>query len=274
MKINKTFIKKAFGIAIISLAFIGCQDMDRPELGDYPKDANAPGGPLKFYVAFDGTTTNSLMNAVDSVRAKFPTDNPLEFPEGISGKGVKGKGGTPRKFVSYAKPNDFVANSASFTIAFWSKHGPPTQTEIVFSIVVPDTEFNANMFCVFEGTAAAPIVKFHVDEQPVKNWFEWLGNQKIPGLYDGQWHHLAFVYDASKSGMTLYKDGVAFAFRLWFNHGDLKLKDEKVSGFTIGGGGNTAIGWMNSWTGDLDQFRMYGKALTVAEINELYTKKK
>jgi hypothetical protein len=101
-----------------------------------------------------------------------------------------------------------------------------------------------------------------------------LGNQKIPGLYDGQWHHLAFVYDASKSGMTLYKDGVAFAFRLWFNHGNLKLKEEKVLGFRIGGAGDPSQGWMNSWTGDLDQFRMYGKVLTLAEINELYTKKK
>jgi hypothetical protein len=31
-----------------------CQKMDRPALGDYPKDANPPGGPLKFYTAFDG----------------------------------------------------------------------------------------------------------------------------------------------------------------------------------------------------------------------------
>jgi hypothetical protein len=271
MKIDTSFIKKAFGIVLISLVFIGCQNMDRPELGNYPKDANAPGGPLKFYVAFDGTTTNSLMNAVDSVRAKFPTDNPLESIVGVSGKGIKG--GIPKKFVSYAKPNDFVANSASFTIAFWTKHGPPTQTEFVFSIV-SDNDLKANMFCLLEGTEAAPIVKFHVDEQPGANWFEWSGTQKIPGVYDGQWHHLAFVYDASKSGMTLYKDGVAFATRLWFNHGNLKLKDEKVLGFRIGGPGNTEIGWMNSWTGDLDQFRMYGKALSLAEINELYTKKK
>jgi len=78
MKINKSYIKIAFGIALISLFYIGCQNMDRPELGNYPKDANAIGGNLKFYVAFDGTTTNSLMNAVDSIRAKFPTDNPLE----------------------------------------------------------------------------------------------------------------------------------------------------------------------------------------------------
>ncbi|HSN48341.1 MAG TPA: LamG domain-containing protein [Flavobacterium sp.] len=271
MKIDKSFIKKAFGIAFVSLLFIGCQNMDRPELGDYPKDANAPGGPLKFYVAFDGTTANSLMNAVDSIRAKFPTDNPLESTAGISGKALKG--GKPKLFVSYSKPNDFVANSASFTVAFWSKHGPKTQTEFVFSLL-SDNWAKANMFCLLEGTDAAPSVKFFVDEQPGDHWFEWVNGESVPGLYDGQWHHLAFVYDALTSGMTLYKDGIAFPTKKWANHGNMKIKDSKVLGFRIGGSGNPAEGWMNSWTGDLDQFRMYSKPLTVAEINELYTKKK
>lgn len=271
MKINKSFIKKAFGIALISLVYLGCQNMDRPELGDYPKDANAPGGPLKFYVAFDGATSNSLMNAVDSVRAKFPLNNPLDFTEGISGKALKG--GKPKQFVSYSKPNDWVANSSSFTITFWEKHAAPTQTEFVFSLLA-DNWAKANMFCLFEGTVANPIVKFFVDEQPGDKWFEWINSEKIPDIYDGNWHHLAFVYDGKIGGMTLYKDGVAFATKKWFNHGNINIKDTNVLGFRIGGSGNPNEGWMNSWTGDLDQFRMYSKSLTVAEINELYTKKK
>jgi len=271
MKINKSFIKKAFGIAFISLVFFGCQNMDKPELGNYPTDANTVGGPLKFYVAFDGTTDNSLMNAVDSIRAKFPTDNPLESTAGISGKALKG--GRPKLFVSYSKPNDWVVNSASFTVAFWEKHIAPTQTEFAFSLL-SDNWAKANMFCLFEGSATTPIVKFYVDEQPGEKWFEWVGSESVPGLYDGQWHHLAFVYNGLTSGMTLYKDGVAFATKSWTNHGNMKLKDSKVLGFRIGGSGNPAEGWMNSWTGDLDQFRMYGAALTVAQINELYTKKK
>jgi hypothetical protein len=270
MKIDKSFIKKACGIALISLVFIGCQNMDRPELGDYPQDANAPGGPLKFYVAFDGTTTNSLMNAVDSIRAKFPTDNPLESTEGISGKGLKG---ITKKYVAYSKPNDWVANSASFTISFWLKHGPPTQTEFVFSVLT-DNWAKANAFCLFEGTVAAPIIKFYVDEQPGENWFVWIGPEKNANIYDGNWHHLAFVYDGAIGGMTLYKDGIAFNTRKWFNHGNMKLKSEKVTGFRIGGAGDPSQGWMNSWTGDLDQFRMYSTVLTLAEINDLYNKKK
>ena len=271
MKINKSYIKIAFGIALISLFYIGCQNMDRPELGNYPKDANSIGGNLKFYVAFDGTTTNSLMNAVDSIRAKFPTDNPLESTDGISGKALMG--GRPKLFVSYSKPNDWVANSQSFTIAFWSKHGAPTQTEFAFSLL-SDNWAKANMFCLFEGTALSPVVKFYVDEQPGEKWFEWLGREKISGIYDGEWHHLAFVYDGLTSGLTLYKDGVAFATKKWTNHGNIKLNDSKTLGFRIGGSGNPSEGWMNSWSGNLDQFRMYGSALTEIEIKELFTNKK
>jgi len=36
--------------------------MDHPVLGDYPQDANPAGGPLKFYVAFDGTSDDVLKN--------------------------------------------------------------------------------------------------------------------------------------------------------------------------------------------------------------------
>ena len=43
---NKIF--KIFGALSISFLMFSCQNLDRPELGDYPKDANQPGGPLKF----------------------------------------------------------------------------------------------------------------------------------------------------------------------------------------------------------------------------------
>ena len=72
-----------------------CKKLSRPALGDFPKDAEPtfplyPGGPLKFFASFDGTTTNPLMNAVDSIRADFPTDNPLVTIDGVNGKGIQG----------------------------------------------------------------------------------------------------------------------------------------------------------------------------------------
>ena len=74
-----------FTCAVVLIAS-GCQKMNRPQLGTYPQDANPPGGPLKFYAAFDGTTADPLMNAVDSIRANFASDNPLASVDGVSGK--------------------------------------------------------------------------------------------------------------------------------------------------------------------------------------------
>ena len=110
----KKYIKYPIGIVMLSLVLNSCQDLDRPELGDYPKDANQPGGSLKFYTAFDGTTSNTIKNAVDSVRANFPSNNPLVSIDGIKGKAVKGK---KYDYVKYSSANDFVQNASSFTIS-------------------------------------------------------------------------------------------------------------------------------------------------------------
>jgi len=273
MKIKKLILKKAFGIAPISLSFIGCQNMDSPELTDYPKDVNVVGGPLKFYVAFDGNTTNPLMNAVDSIRAQFPTDNPLATIEGPSGKAAQGTAG---KFVSFAKPNDFASTARSFTIAFWEKHdGPSSGAEFVFSLKSSNGHWSGgNMFLLMEGSASATAVKFViVDKYMADTWLTWEGDSTVSGLFDNAWHHCAFVYDASTSGLTFYKDGIVVGTRTWGAHGDVNLDNSKITSLSIGGPCGSDS-WMSSWLGGLDQFRMYSTALTANEVTTLYSKKK
>jgi len=274
MKINISIINKAFGILFILMA-LGCQDMETPPLGDYPEDENPVGGPLKFYVPFDANTTDPLRFAVDNIRAKFPSDNPLTQIEGINGKAAQG--GEAKKYIAYSSANDFAATAGSFTVAFWAKHGGPTQTEFVFALT-SDNWAKAAMFVMVEGTSEKPVVKLYVDEQPSTGgsdkWFEWLNDKAIPGVFDGQWHHYAFVYDGAISKMVLYRDGVAYEpLGQWTGHGNVKFNTSKVGSFRIGGSGNPDEGWMNSWTGGIDQFRLYASALTAAEVNALFTGK-
>ncbi|HCZ37317.1 MAG TPA: hypothetical protein DHV26_15450, partial [Cytophagales bacterium] len=96
--------------------------MDEPALGDFPVDVNPPGGPLKFYQAFDGSTANPLMNAVDSIKANFPSQNPFTTIDGINGKAVQG---VSNQFIKFGSFNDWAA-SGSVTISFWSKGGSHT----------------------------------------------------------------------------------------------------------------------------------------------------
>lgn len=277
-------IIKILSVFSIGMLVFSCQDLERPELGDdFPKDANAPGGPLKFYAAFDGTTNNPLMNAVDSIRAKFPSDNPLQTIDGPSSKALQGE---KYKYVKYSSANDFAQNAKSFSVSVWAKKGN-IATDHIFSLPSPAAYHwsAASMFLLSEGNVASPILKFFVKDSSGEKWFEWVGANAVSGFYDGNWHHLVFSYDATTSKMTLYKDGVAHTFvPEWTGHGNVSLEPSKITGLKIGAGpqeftpAQIAAGgddWLkNSWTGGIDQFRMYTKALTTAEVTNLFNKKK
>src|SRR5579885_2306101 len=104
---NSIKYNQVFPLLALCILVVGCQKMTKPAMGNYPKDANPPGGPLKFYAAFDGTTSNTLMNGVDSIRANFPANNPLPSIDGVSGKAVQGDG---TKYIKYAAANDFSSH--------------------------------------------------------------------------------------------------------------------------------------------------------------------
>lgn len=271
--------------ATVVLLAASCQKMDRPALGDFPKDANPPGGPLKFYAAFDGTTADPLMNAVDSIRANFASSNPLTSVDGVSGKGVKGES---QKFIRYAKPNDWAKFAKSFTIAFWYKRDGQTKNntgtngpEYPISFKSSNGHWSgANMFVIIEGNNAACAVKVMIaDKNMADNWFTWEGGNTIPGLLNNNWRHMALVYSAATSGMTLYIDGVANSnVRVWGTHGDINIDDTKISEMRIGAGPGTNYSsddWLSSsWKGELDQFRMYDVALSVSEVQALFNGRK
>lgn len=273
-------------LLLLFVIVAGCQKMDRPALGDYPKDANPPGGPLKFYTAFDGTTEDPYMNAVDSVRANFPSDNPLQSIDGISGKGVQGDVG---KFIKYAKPNDWAITAKGFTVATWflgnaqTKNNKGTNGPEYFISLKATNDYhwsNASMFFFLEGSNSACQVKLMaVDKNRTDKWFEWVGGEVLTGILDNKWHHIAFVYDAATSTATLYIDGVANPNKkTWAGHGDINFDDSKVAEMRLGGGPNndtTGDDWLSStWKGKLDQFRLYGTALTAAEVSALFSGKK
>lgn len=273
MKINISMIKIAFGILIILMA-LGCQDMDTPPLGDYPVDENPVGGPLKFYVPFDDNTTDPLRFAVDNIRAKFPSDNPFTQIAGISGKGAQGPADHTQKFIAYSKPNDFAATAKSFTVAFWEKHNGATKgAEFIFSLPSTNGHWSGGTMMLFAENGELKFVV--IDKNMNDPWFIWNEAGLATSLGDNQWHHIAFVYDATKSAFTLYKDGVAVSTKTWTDHGNVNLDDSKVGGMRIGSGpGNTKGDWLaNSWLGGLDQFRMYASALTATEVNALFTGK-
>ncbi len=281
----KNYFKTSAAILAAGLFIIsGCQKMERPALGNYPKDNFVPGGPLKFYAAYDGGTDNRAMNAVDSIQGTFPADNQLTFDNGINGKCLKGEN---KKFVNYAKPNDWALYAKSFSISFWYKRDGQTKNnagtngpEYIFSFKSSYGHWSgANTFLLLEGNNSACAVKLMmVDKNMNDKWFVWEGGNSIPGLLDNQWHHLVLVYDAATSQLRLYKDGVVNpVISTWTSHGNINLNDGHISEFRVGAGPGTNYNtddWLSStWKGLIDQLRFYSSALTASEVSTLYNGK-
>lgn len=275
--------------AAAMLMVIGsCQKMKRPALGDYPRDANPPGGPLKFYAAFDGTTANPLFNAVDSIRANFAANNPLTQINGISGKGIQG---ALDKAIRYASANDW-AKSTSFTIAFWLKNTPWSGGPgFLFNLTMKDHWANGVTWMLIEdqgqSSATSATVKFVLQDQ----WFEFVGANKFnKPLLDGNWHHLAITYNETTSKLTYYFDGAEYT-GLPASLTNVKnganprgpanlLNNEGGAGQFVFGGWNKHVGvdgptdgWIQGFNGGLDQLRLYSKALTGSEVLALYNSK-
>lgn len=269
------------------IVFAGCQKMDRPVLGDYPKDANPPGGPLKFYVAFDGTTPNPLMNAVDSTRANFPSTNTGSSGDGISGKSYKG---SETAFVTYAGVNEFTSapSISAFTIAFWIKKTPQAAgkgTNFAFSLNAKDYSWtNTKLFLEFEdagnpSTTALAAAKFYIMDQ----WVEYVqktdkgvvvSDTRMPKVLDGAWHHLAFTYNGTNSQLSAYIDGALFKTNTIGTLGPIVFGS--FNDFTIGGPNaytNSKNTWMGFFDGELDQFRVYNSILTPTEISAIFNSK-
>lgn len=273
------------GVMAAILLLGSCQKMKRPALGDYPKDSNPPGGPLKFYVAFDGNSADPLRNAVDSVRANFASENPFKIIRGISGNAAEGVAG---KAIKYATANDF-ASSTSFSLSMWMKGSPPPAggPQFLFSLPSKDYWHGSALFMLIEdqgqSTTSQAAVKIAVQDQ----WFEFVGANRMPGnLLNGNWHHFVITYDQTTSKMTYYIDGTALT-GLPSNLTDVKnggnprgpLSFNNVSNFIIGGWNKHAgvsgpgDGWINSFTGGIDQFRLYSKPLTASEVTALFNSK-
>jgi hypothetical protein len=275
----KKVIKNIVVLTVGSLILFSCQKKDRPELGNYIKDANPPGGPLKFYAAYDGSGSNVLMNGVDSIRATFPTDNPFLGVAGITGKGIQCDGS---KAIKYPSANDFKGVT-SCTISLWVNNVVNPNTELYFSLTSKEYWHESAGFLLVENAAAnACTFKFALQD----HWVEFTNASFNRPLLNGQWHHLAFSYDETTSKLSIYFDGLAVATpgtQANFTKGNGeplgKLDLSKINNLVVGGWNKQAgisgptDSWISGFTGKMDQFRLYGKALTATEVLALYNSK-
>jgi len=252
--------------------------MDKPALGNYEQDKIVtPTTPLRFFVSFDSTSAEDkqinirFKDSISGYPSFFP-DASLTYGPGVHGTAYIGNGS---KSLSYVNANDFP-KSTSFSVAFWEKHDGAPASDAEFIMSIPSSQghwSNAAMLLILDHKAAgstkdSAVIKLMVSEiGNGDNWFELVGANRMANVLDNQWHHLAFAYNEATSNMTIYRDGVLYATRSWTGHGAIKMDAGKVSGFYLGG---KTTDWGKPFNGSLDQFRLYNKALTTAEVQSLY----
>jgi Concanavalin A-like lectin/glucanases superfamily len=254
-----------------------CQKFERPDLIIIPDDTARLNGPLQRFFAFENTV-------MDSIHDTKGTATGVTYVPGVSKMAYKGSANGHIEYPSAGK----LADMQSFTVAFWmntAKHTGGAQN--IF--MLPNTDdFWGNMFLLVEGndspTDNSMILKFNF----AGNWIEFTGNNglaRLPDMYN-KWRHLAFSYDAKTSKFSAYLDGVKLDLPASATDrkkdgaplGPLAFKN--VSKFVIGGFQQhigikaPADAWMLRYTGMLDQFRVYTKPLTDAEVNTLFVKKR
>lgn len=262
-------------LGLASVLLFSCDKKERPALSDYPADANPPGGPLKFYAAFDGTTADPLMNAVDSVRANFASTNPLASADGVSGKAIQGTGADA---IKYSTANDFK-NATSCAISFWVNNTVNPNTELYFSLVDKDFWHASSAFLLVEHAAIDKCTfKFALQD----HWVEYNGQSFNKPLFDGNWHHLVFSYDETTSKLSIYFDGTEVPTP--GTQGNFTTGGAPMGALDLQSAANLIVGgwnkhasvegptddWIKGFSGKMDQFRLYGKALSASEVLALY----
>ncbi len=251
-----------------------------------------------------GGFVNSNDVAPTNLIAHFPFENSVaDVKGGVTGGTTSGttsfvtgrKGmayqGSANGFIGYTNPGP-IATLGSFTTSMWintGKHDGGAQG--VFTLAKQDGSFWGNFFLMIEGNNSNEnkmFMKLHMEKNTapfVEHWIEPFGDFRPDDMY-GAWRHVAWTYDAATSKVGFYINGTKRALPPGSDTrnadgsgtplGALNFKN--ATRFIIGGMQNhlgapfnTPEPWMLNYTGKLDEFRVYNKALSEIEISAINT---
>jgi hypothetical protein len=264
-------------IGIVSL-LASCQKMERPAMNIIPDDLERLNGPLQLYFPFNGNLTDS---------AQYQKATPSGTINYVAGVNQEAYQGSADSYIRIPLTQN-MAELSSFTIAFWMNADKSAPTAQSIFTISNSGDFWGNILAMIEPNTndADPTMLFKVHF--AGNWIEFNGNNgldRLPGMY-GNWKHVAFSYDELSSEFSMYIDGVklnlppnvANRVRNGAPLGPLTLDNASqtiIGGFQQNAGiSGNADSWMGKYTGLLDQFRMYYKVLSDAEIQALFNEKK
>lgn len=251
----KKNILKLIGAISISIMFWSCQDMDRPELGDYPLDTGnyTPKDGEKLYVAFEN---KYYLNSISGAPA-LKTGNPSL---GIPKIGNSSFMGAADSYISYPLKGLYSTNGVSF--AFWYRvNASPDRAGI---ITINDNDVNTDdnrkqgLRIFREGNTTKQRIKLNLGIGTGESW-----NDGAEINVDGNWVYIAVTISPNQS--KIYFNGVLQNTATYTNF------DFSTSNTMVVGSGAPSFAYWNhkSDLSLIDDLRVFDKVLSQTEIQSL-----
>ena len=269
----------SLGILLVGLmGFTSCKKTTDPNAGKTDPSTIATTN-LVAYFPFDGSGTETIASLTPTVTTGVTY---------VTGKRGQAYQGADLAHLLYTLPSGSKLKTlTSFSVALWFKSplvtGDPEP--IFFQIGKSDDLSWGNLtLCLNRLSATADSLQLHAFF--LKTGVDWSG-QNIgyanKAFAINSWMHLVFEYDATTSKYKIYKNGVhvlagasvenryandqsvplgnlAFANADKINIGAWRSKSE----------GTATDAWMGWFKGNLDEMRVYDKALSDTEVKDLF----
>ena len=236
---------------------------------------------LVAYFPFDNSATEAIANLT-------PTAHPLvTYVTGRRGQAYQGADGA---HLLYTLPtNSKLKTLTSFSVAMWFKSPLVTgDPEPIFFQIGKSTDLTWGNLTLKLGRLSATADSLMLHAFFLKSIAEW-HDQHIDysnSMFQvNQWMHLIFEYDAATSKYVIYKDGI----KVITNTG---VEDRKAGSTGVALGNLNFVNadvinigawrpktegvplatdvWMGWFKGNLDELRVYDKALSATEAKALY----
>jgi hypothetical protein len=188
------------------------------------------------------------------------------------------RAGNSNKAYSFDGINDFIQvahqpmlNSMPMTISFWVKSTNITNASFLKKYCCSSW----NGWAIDAISQTGPTVEFAYYTSVCNGVYQTYCspvpfiNNGTANLTDGNWHHMVFVVDAT--GGKVYKDGAVIHQQTWYqgavSNNSIATSQSTTQPIRIGGHQESSR-YLN---GQLDDIGMWNRALTAAEVSQLYT---
>lgn len=264
-------ILSSLAVAAVTLGLSSCQKEFDPasyapplNIGGYSSSKEIASANLVAYWSFDG-------NLIDSVSNTAGVSTGTGFSPGNKGQALQG---ALNSYVT-AAPSANVVALKSFTVTTWINTPPPTTGIIgIFSLSNPK-EFwgNIEVFIENGSTNENGKLRIHINNGGDKTYEA----NNVLNLFD-KWVGLAISYDETTGAVKVYVNGSRASSGTvsgltgplnFVNTGQIVFGTAQ---FQTSPSSTSASGkqeWASYLTGQLDEFRIYNKALSDEEVGAL-----